>query len=113
MIVSDIELRITEKMDFILVERSVGMKQNEKADKSSEAVKKSLRGELGSAVKMYSQCCGTRTVKNHLVCCPFISKAGLTPRKFHGLGASQLRCLSSCEKVGHHHVFHKHYYPVG
>lgn len=63
MIVSDIELRITEKMDFILVERSVGMKQNEKADKSSEAVKKSLRGELGSAVKMYSQCCGTRTVK--------------------------------------------------
>lgn len=111
---SDIELRITEKMDFILVEVSVGMKQKEKTGKSSETVKNSLRGELGSAVIMYSQCHGTRTVKkNLLVCYTFISKARLLPRKFHGLGASQIRCLSSCGKVGHHHVFHKHYYPIG
>lgn len=65
----DIELRITEKMDFILVEVSVGMKQKEKAGKSSEAVEKSLRGDLSSAVIMYSQCHGTCTVKKKIFSC--------------------------------------------
>lgn len=68
---SGIELRITEKMDFILqVEINIGMKQKVSAKplfaskgKSSEAVKKFLRDELGSAVIMYSWSCSICTVK--------------------------------------------------